>query len=211
MITIPTILLRFALSFFASFWYGLDRQKLHKPVGFGTYIFVTVGACALALAAILLYPENPLPLLSAIVTGIGFLGAGALLKTSDKIFGFTTAASIWVFAIFGLLVGIGNYLVAILLYGLIWATIFFDKRLEQQGVGSYRKRMTITVKGIGNTKETEGLLKESKNNFIVISTEIDKEHDTCTIHYLVEGSKHHLNDMIRTMNTKKWCNQIKVE
>ena len=79
------VLLRFLLTFGFSFAFGLERQKAHKPVGFGTYAFVSSGACALSIAAVTLNKENPFSLLAAIVTGIGFLGAGALIKTSDKI------------------------------------------------------------------------------------------------------------------------------
>ena len=92
MIELPTIIFRFVLAFVLALLFGFNRQKAHKPTGFVTYIFVAIGSCALSMAAILI-SENPLPLLAAIVTGIGFLGAGALIKTSDKVFGFTSAAS----------------------------------------------------------------------------------------------------------------------
>jgi putative Mg2+ transporter-C (MgtC) family protein len=102
------ILPRFIITFVFSVIFGLERQRAHKPVGFGAFTFVAVGSCALSITAINLYPDNPLSLLGAIVTGIGFLGAGALIKTTDKIFGFTSAAAVWLFAIFGLVVGVGN-------------------------------------------------------------------------------------------------------
>jgi len=106
------VLIRLVLTFALSYLFGLDRQRSHKPIGFGTFIFVGIGSCGLAIAAVDIYPENPLLLLSAIVTGIGFLGAGALIKTTDKIFGFTTAASIWIVAAIGMTVGFGNYALA---------------------------------------------------------------------------------------------------
>ena|SRR5659263_171028 len=95
------ILLRLTLTFALSLIFGYERQRSHKPIGFGTFIFVSVGSCGLAITATIL-SENPLPLLGSVVTGIGFLGAGALIKTNEKTFGFTTAASVWLFAIFGI-------------------------------------------------------------------------------------------------------------
>ena len=59
--------------------FGLARQRRGKPIGFGTFIFVSVGSCSLAVVALQLSPANPLPLLGAVVTGIGFRGAGALI------------------------------------------------------------------------------------------------------------------------------------
>ena len=100
---------------------------MHKPIGFGTYIFVATGACGLSLVSILIPTENPLPLLGAIVTGIGFLGAGALIKTADRVVGFTSAASIWIFAIFGLIAGLGHYLLSFVIYGVVWAVMAIEK------------------------------------------------------------------------------------
>jgi len=141
------IILRFILTFLLASLFGLERQRSHKPTGFGTFIFVALGACGLSIVAVIAEPQNPVPLLSAIVTGIGFLGAGALIKTSDKVFGFTTAVSIWIFAIFGLVIGIGQYLVGLLMYAFVWVVILFDKYFEKRGIGSYQKRLVLhTIK-----------------------------------------------------------------
>ena len=85
------IFLRLSITFFLSLVFGLERQYSHKPIGFGTFTFVAAGSSSLAIVAVALGFEHSIPLLSAIVTGIGFLGAGALIKTSDKIFGLTSA------------------------------------------------------------------------------------------------------------------------
>ena len=91
---ISTVLFRFSVAFVASFLFGFVRQRMGKPIGFGTFIFLAQGSCALALTAITLQSDNPLPLLSAIVTGIGFLGAGALFRSGERVVGFTSAATI---------------------------------------------------------------------------------------------------------------------
>lgn len=150
---LTTIILRFFIVFILSSIFGIERQRSHKPIGFATFIFVSIGSCGLAITSTILNLENPTPLLAAIITGIGFLGAGALIKTTDKIFGFNTAASIWIFAIFGLTIGIGQYLIGSILYGLIWIIVLGDRYLEKKGIGSYQKKITIVTKKIIQEKD----------------------------------------------------------
>src|SRR3989441_2705386 len=89
----PTeVVLRLLFVFGLAFSVGLERQLHRKPVGLGTFIFVSMGAATLAILAITLEEDNPLPLLGGVITGIGFLGAGALIRSNDRGFGFTTAA-----------------------------------------------------------------------------------------------------------------------
>ena len=89
-----TIVIRLLAVFILSLIFGIERQRSHKPVGFGTFIFVAIGSCALAIAATIIDIDDRIIILGSIVTGIGFLGAGALIRNNDKIFGFTTAASL---------------------------------------------------------------------------------------------------------------------
>ena len=101
------VLLRLGLVLAGSLFFGLIRQKLHKPISFGTFTFVSMGACALSVISTSVQGDNPLVLVGSIVTGIGFLGAGALIRSADKTTGFTSASSIWLFAIFGVVIGLG--------------------------------------------------------------------------------------------------------
>ena len=136
------------ITFLLSSLYGVIRQLTHKPIGFGTFTFVSTGSCALAIISIRMSPSNPLPLLGAIVTGIGFLGAGALIKTGEKIAGFTSAALIWIFAVFGLALGTGGYVVAGITYVIIWIVTWYDRNLEKRGIGSYHRKITIITNKI---------------------------------------------------------------
>jgi putative Mg2+ transporter-C (MgtC) family protein len=183
------ILLRLIITFVLSLIFGIERQRSHKPIGFGAFIFVSVGACGLAITATIIDLENPLPLLGAIVTGIGFLGAGALIKTNDKTFGFTTAASIWVFAIFGIATGVGEYFIGISIYILTWIVIFFDKLYEKKGMGYYQKKLIINTNRIIDELEIKNqLLSVGSKRPKFISIDIDKKNTkisiTCFRHYL---------------------------
>ena len=206
---ITTVILRLTITFILALIFGYDRQKSHKPIGFGTYVFVTMGACGLALTAISIAPENPLPLLSAIVTGIGFLGAGALIKTGDRIFGFTSASSIWAFAIFGLLIGLGQYLIALTLYTSIWGVILFDKNLEKRGAGSHQTKISITTNAIIDEKEIRQILMLNTKKQKIMSTEVDKKNNTLSITYLIEGRKEDLNKLPKKLFEKPWFHSYK--
>ena len=169
------VLIKISLTFILAAVFGFDRQKSHKPIGFGTYIFVSLGACSLGIAAHLLDPENPLPLLSATISGIGFLGAGALIKTSDKVFGFSSAASIWIFAILGLLMGVGQYYIAFVTYAMLWVVISFDKWLEREGIGSYQRKLHIVTNRIMAEKDIESILLIGSVKAKKINLEVNKK------------------------------------
>lgn len=138
-------LARLAIVFLLAFGIGLERQLHRKPVGFGTFIFVATGTCALAITAVDLVPDNPLNLLSGTITGIGFLGAGALVRGQDRVVGFTTAALIWAIAALGIALGSGEYAVAFLLYGTFWAVIVTDRYLERSGFGAHARAVHLTL------------------------------------------------------------------
>src|SRR5437870_13655327 len=136
----PTeVVLRLLFVFGRAFSVGLERQLHRKPVGLGTFIFVSMGAATLAILAITLEEDNPLPLLGGVITGIGFLGAGALIRSNDRVFGFTTAALVWAMAALGVAAGAGLYYLAFVNYGIVWAVVLTDRYLESKGSGPMRR------------------------------------------------------------------------
>jgi len=206
---IDAILIRFLVVF--SLLFGIERQRSHKPIGFGTYTFVAIGSCALSITALTTNPENPLPLVAAIVTGIGFLGAGALIKTSDKIFGFTTASSIWVFSILGLVIGLGEYFIGVILYSLLWFVIFYDQYLERKNIGSYQRKITILTNRLIPTREIESVLGECLRKYKFFTVEMSKKNSTLSIVYLIEGEKERMNQLPGLLFKKDWFDSCKVE
>lgn len=208
---IPIILSRLIITFALSLIFGYERQRSHKPIGFGTFIFVSVGSCGLAITATILQ-ENPLPLLSSIVTGIGFLGAGALIKTNDKTFGFTTAASVWLFAIFGIIIGVGQYIIGFSIYLLIWVIIFFDKIFEKKGMGYYQKRLIINTNKIVDKSDIKNilfLLDTKRHKFIGI--DVDKKNNKIAITYLIEGTSDDIYNISKKLYEMEWFDSCKFE
>ena len=99
---------------------GLERQQRHKSAGLRTHILVSLGSCLVMILSWKLYigvqgltNADPARLAAQVVSGIGFLGAGTIMKEGLTIKGLTTAASLWVVAGVGLAVGAGQYVGAV--------------------------------------------------------------------------------------------------
>jgi putative Mg2+ transporter-C (MgtC) family protein len=205
------IILRFLLTFIAASAFGLDRQRAHKPVGFGTFIFVALGSCALGLVADSNGLDKTIGLLGATVTGIGFLGAGALIRGSDKVFGFTTASSIWLFAIFGLTLGIGEYVIGGITYALVWIVVLVDTQLENKGIGSYQRKIVLTTNKMVHEKELKQYLLLYTKKYKTMGVEIDKKNNKFVITYIIEGSRDSMNKIIKDFYKEPWFESCKVE
>ncbi len=153
MIDILEVALRLFLGFDLALGVGLERQLSRKPAGFGTFTFVATGACVLAIMAEELDPGNPLPMLGGVITGVGFLGAGSLIRSQDRVFGFTTAALIWAMAAMGLAMGVGLLQLALMFYVIVWIVILMDRLLEREGFGSHAKVLDVTLSQPANVDE----------------------------------------------------------
>jgi putative Mg2+ transporter-C (MgtC) family protein len=95
---------------------GFERESRHAAAGLRTLILVAVGAALLTILALQTADtgQNPAVLTAGVVSGIGFLGAGAILRDKNNVHGTTTAASIWVVAMTGMAVGYGYFTEAIM-------------------------------------------------------------------------------------------------
>lgn len=101
---------------------GFDRQRANKPAGLRTHMLVSMGAALFAGTALVFVdrfvPDSAVRLdilrvVAAVATGVGFLGAGAILRAGGEVRGLTTAAGIWVTAGIGLAAGLGQLVVAV--------------------------------------------------------------------------------------------------
>jgi len=115
-----TVIIRLGLSILLCGLIGLERKFYHKPAGFRTNIMVGLGSTLLMILGIHILSEfnegntvDITRLAGQVVTGIGFLGAGAIIQSRGSVHGLTTAAGIWVVAAIGMTVGLGYYFAAI--------------------------------------------------------------------------------------------------
>ncbi len=104
--------LRLVVGFALCSLLGLERQYQGQPAGFRTHILVGLGSCLLMMLSAAVgafYGADPGRIAAQIVTGIGFLGAGAILREGPGVKGLTTAANIWATAAVGMAIGAGWY------------------------------------------------------------------------------------------------------
>ena len=146
-------ILRTLLSMFIGGLIGWERENTHRPAGLRTHMLVSVGACVVMqlgaynsthIAA--QFNIDPSRLGAQVISGIGFLGAGTIIKEGTTIKGLTTAASLWVVACLGLTIGAGAYILAIVgsLSVLITLTVF-EHAPSFIPFGKYR-RFSIHIK-----------------------------------------------------------------
>ncbi len=90
---------------------GLERQYHDKPAGFATNCLICLGAMLFTVLSeyMSLQGGDPGRIAAQIVTGVGFIGAGSILRDGNKISGLTTAAGVWLVAAIGMAVGFGQY------------------------------------------------------------------------------------------------------
>jgi|SRR5690349_3648692 putative Mg2+ transporter-C (MgtC) family protein len=95
---------------------GAERELRHKSAGFRTNILIAIGAALFTILSIGVASggADPGRIAAQIVTGIGFLGAGAIIRTRSGVHGLTTAATVWVNAALGMAAGSGEYHLAII-------------------------------------------------------------------------------------------------
>lgn len=111
---------------------GLEREYRHKPAGLRTNILVGMGATLVMLMSLYASSQDNgdmMRLASGVITGIGFLGAGVIIRgqgqnDEEMVHGITTAATIWIVAVIGLAVGLGFYFAAIATAAIALAVLY---------------------------------------------------------------------------------------
>lgn len=157
-------LLRLVLAVVVGGLLGAEREYREKPAGFRTLIFICLGATLFTTLSRVLAPDDPVRIAANIVTGIGFLGAGAILREGTRVEGLTTAAAIWLTAALGMGLGGGHYLlvagVTLLALVVLWAFPWIESRIER-----FRDAAVYEVTCAGAPEAIEqvlGLLRESR-------------------------------------------------
>ncbi len=119
---------------------GFEREHSHRPAGFRTHILVAVGSSLVMLTSNYVFKTyeglanfDPTRLGAQVISGIGFLGAGTILREGFSVKGLTTAASLWAVSCIGLAVGAGYYTGAIVTTLIIYITLNSLKRIAAKG------------------------------------------------------------------------------
>ena len=136
------LLLKLGLAALAGGLVGLEREKHGRPAGLRTNLLVCIGACTMMIiseAFLLKYGTldaqstlrlDPSRTAAQIITGIGFLGAGVIIKEGISVRGLTTAAGLWVVAGLGMAFGMGHFSLGLLATVLVLVSLIFLKKLD---------------------------------------------------------------------------------
>jgi len=195
----PDVLMRLGAAILLGGAIGLEREFHGRPAGIRTHILVCLGATMIMLLPQLLVSQtniagvkavsDPGRIIAGIVTGIGFLGAGAIIRIGDMVRGLTTAAGIWFTAALGAVIGSGYIVLGLVCTGAgMFITIFFDKVEEMIPDTQYRE-FILTVAD-ENLKESEFELKRTfsdyKMNVLDKYYKWDRDLNRVTVRFMIK-------------------------
>ena len=146
-----TVLFRVALAVILGFVLGIERELYKRPAGLRTHILVCIASCLIMMVSIYGFDgADPARLASQVVSGVGFLGAGAIMREDkgNSIKGITTAATIWMSAMIGLACGNGFYFGAIVVTfsALIILTILRNFETKIASSSKYKSKIFMILK-----------------------------------------------------------------
>lgn len=183
-----TVMFRLILAAVLGALVGLEREIHGRPAGFRTHLLVAVGACLMMIVSEFFYFKygamsssgsvrlDPARVAAQIVTGIGFLGAGAIIKEGHAVRGLTTAACLWIVAGIGMAVGVGLYMPALLVTALSLLNLLLLKRLERFVKKDRYRRLTVVGEDIESCRpKVEAFLGKRDVDVVDFGLEYDPE------------------------------------
>lgn len=163
---------------------GFERERNDSPAGFRTHILVSLGAALIMIISMYGFAgfdsvnKDPARLAAQVVSGIGFLGAGTILRDKTAIKGLTTAASLWVVSAIGLATGAGFYLSACIATLLVFLTL--ERSVETYFFRNSQTLRVVSVNGTCKIKEINHTLESHNMIPQNISMTLLKEEDNKT-------------------------------
>ena len=132
MFILPEDLIKLLLAVLVGGLVGAEREFRDKAAGFRTIILICVGATLFTMFSLKLSGDrgDPVRIAASIVSGVGFLGAGAIMRAGGRVLGITTAATIWLAAALGMGIGGGYYLLSGAAAGIILLILWVFPNLE---------------------------------------------------------------------------------
>jgi putative Mg2+ transporter-C (MgtC) family protein len=197
---LPSFLLRGGFAVLCGGIVGLERERRNKPAGFRTNILICLGATLYMVAGELVVRTHsgagvdPTRIAAQVVTGIGFLGAGTIMHARGSVVGLTSAATIWVVAGIGLLIGAGFPGLGVLTTLLVLATLEVLQRLEPLVLGPCR-RATLDLVLDDPQRRTRAeltlVLAEQDPDLCSYAFSDEGEHVRLKVDYCVRHPSHH--------------------
>lgn len=178
---------------------GAERKRKGQIAGIRTFALITMGACLAMLLSIYVPQEymglkngDPGRIAAQVITGIGFLGGGAMIRAKGSVKGLTTAAGIWISAIIGMAVGVGMYVVAIGSTALIMVVlVMFDWYEHWQRVGQESRAIIVRVDSIvTDVTQYREVFKNYGVHMTTYYVEYDYDKGITDLNFLVLAHSH---------------------
>ena len=172
-----TILFRIVLAAILAFIPGIEREITGKFAGLRTHILVCTGACVFTILSIygfnmtdnngvVAIQNDPARIGAQVITGIGFIGAGTVMRHGSNVFGITTAATLWMCAAIGMSCGCGEYFTAIIASVVTLIVLILIRKLEKTFISKKRTLYTLYEITISASIENCDTIQEAlSNNF----------------------------------------------
>ena len=194
---IGEIVLRLVLAVFLGGLIGFEREFSGKAAGLRTNILICLGAAAFTLGSIFFSEQGTADLsrvAAQIVTGIGFLGAGAIIQARGEVQGLTSAATIWVVAAIGLAVGCGFYSLAFVTAALVMISLLILGWMEKALLSKREmKRYEITLtNSTAAIEKVQGFLRDAGADLELTGIRKDGE-EACLAYRVTATTKCHEN------------------
>ncbi len=175
------LVLKLLLIFVLSGFIGLERAALSKPAGFRTHVLVGISAVLVMEAGIFLQNEmqaDPTRIAAQLLSGIGFLGAGTILRDGFSVKGLTTAASLLSVTCIGLIVGSGFYFAGIIATFVVYFVLSYSNFISEKVAHFNEFNLEIEVK---NPKEVIEKIQDFLDHYKIEITEMkifDEDEDS---------------------------------
>lgn len=204
---------------------GFEREVHGRPAGFRTHLLVSLGSCLFVITSIFFYQKfgnlsaqgplgvDPGRVAAQVVTGIGFLGAGAIIREKASIRGLTTAACLWVAAAVGVAVGVGMYATSLLVTLLAVLNLLFLKKVENRlRKDTYFRIIVWSKDTAGRFPEVERLLDEC--GIDIVSHVIEKDLDQRSVLLEIDvksRSRDECNQLAERLSQLEGVTRIRLE
>ena len=194
------LVIRMAVAAGAGMLIGLEREWREKSAGFRTITLVAVGSATFMLGALAVAPDESVRMMAGISTGIGFLGAGAIIQSRGTVHGLTTAATVWMEAALGAAAALGLFGLAVIgvLFTLVVLTLMSFVPVEriQRHVRTYDISFRRTV-AMSRAMSPEPMPRAGLDaTFLTVRVEEDRVSSS----WLVDGTKQSHERAIELLN-----------
>lgn len=195
-LNIWSILLRLVLSAILGAVLGLERTRKLRPAGLRTYMLVCIGSCIVMLSGLYVFEQygpgfDPARMAAQVISGIGFLGAGTIIVTTNhKVKGLTTAAGLWAAACMGIATGLGFYIVIAGGFLLLVFTMSAADKLE----GLYYHKLNkisiyLVISSLDTLRDVSSSVKEDGIEFSSVEFSEAIEHEGVAISAVLRMKK----------------------